>query len=125
MSKFPVLTEGRHPTEFILTEANGQRSRDNAYLADPVTITVGQPLKKTVEATTDKFATYIPATVGADCHALALYGGTSNAVDGLRISVITRDAEVNYKLINWGAMSSAEKQAGLTALAARGIIARD
>jgi hypothetical protein len=110
MSKYPVLTSGRNPTEFVLTEANGQRSRDNAYLAHPVTITVGQPLQKTAEATTDKFATYVPATAGANCHAVALYGGTStDAVEGLRISIISRDAELNYKLINFGSHRTLER----------------
>lgn len=125
MSKYPIVYSGRNTAEFVLSEAQGQRSRDNAYLADPVTVTVGMPLKKTVEATTDKFATYTVAAVGADCHALALYAGTSVAVEGLKIAVLSRDAEVNFKLVNWGAMSNAEKAAGVTALAARGIIVRD
>ena len=28
-----VLTEGRHPGEFLMTEANGQRSRENITIA--------------------------------------------------------------------------------------------
>jgi hypothetical protein len=121
---FPVLTEGTHTAEFILSEANGHRSRGNAYLADPVTVAVGQPLKKTAEATTDKPATFVVATTGANCDALAIYAGKSVPVDGLRISVIERDAEVNGRLVAWGALSTAEQVAGATQLATKGIIVR-
>jgi hypothetical protein len=124
MSKYPVLMEGAHTAEFILSEASGQRSRDNAYFVDPTTIRVGQPVKKTVGATTDTPATYVPATVGADCEALAIYAGVSSSGEGLRLSVISRDAEVNARLIYWGNMSSAEQIAGATKLATFGIIAR-
>jgi len=121
---YPVVTEGVHNTEFILSEANGHRSRDNAYLADPITIVAGTPLQKTAAATTDRPATYVVATTGANTQALALYSGKSVPVDGLRIAVLARDAEVNLRLINWGAMSEAEKVIGITTLATQGIICR-
>lgn len=124
MSEFPVLVELPHPAEFVLTEANGERSRDNAHIAAPATVFIGSPLKKTAEATTDQLATYVLAAAGADCHALALYAGTADPTNGLKISVISRDAEVNGRLINWGAMSQAEQVAGVTALAGNGIIVR-
>jgi hypothetical protein len=124
MSKYPVVYEGTHPAEFILTEANGQRSRDNAYFADPTTVKVGTPCKQTAAATTDTPATYVVATVGADCKALTIYGGASMSGEGLRVSIISRDAEVNGRCINWGAMSQAEQVAGVAALATVGIIVR-
>jgi hypothetical protein len=125
MSQFPIQTEGPHPGEFILSEANSERSRDNAYLAHPITIKVGTPLQKTAGATTDRPATYVVATTGANCNALAIYGGTStDAVNGLRVSIIARDAEVNGRLINWGAMSPAEQVIGAQTLAAAGIVTR-
>lgn len=51
-----TLTEGRHPVEFILSEANGNRSRDVANLIASQTITVGsmidqQPVIPEVVAT--------------------------------------------------------------------------
>jgi hypothetical protein len=124
MPQFPIKTEGAHAAEFILTEANGGRSRDNGYLADPITIAVGTPLQKTAGATTDRPATYVVATTGANCQALAIYGGTSIPVDGLRIAVLARDAEVNGRLINWGAMSPAEQVIGATTLLTAGIVTR-
>lgn len=125
MSQFPVLREGAHPAEFILTEANGERSRDNAYLAAPATVSVGQPLKRTAAATTDRPATFTVAAVGADCNALAIYGGVADPTAGLQISVISRDAEVNGKLLFWGTMSGAEQTAGIATLRAAGIVVRD
>jgi hypothetical protein len=124
MSKFPILTSGANPAEFILSEASGNRSRDNAYFADPSVVKVGQPVKKTAAATTDTPATYVVATVGADCQALAIYGGASSSGEGLRIAIIARDSEVNGRLINWGAMSGAEQVIGATTLGANGIIVR-
>jgi len=123
-SQFPILNEPHHTAEFILTEANGQRSRENAYLADPVTVTVGMPLKKTAAATLTQFATYVPAAAGADCDALAMYAGGSLPGQGLRISVIARDAEVNGNLITWGAITAPEQALGIVQLATHGIIVR-
>lgn len=39
-----TLTEGRHPGEFLLSEANFHRSRDNIEIAESQTITPGQLL---------------------------------------------------------------------------------
>jgi hypothetical protein len=122
--QWPPLTEKAHSAEFILSEANGQLSRDNAYLADPVTIVIGQPLKKTAPATSTLPATYVPAAVGADCNALAIYAGTSQPGVGLQIAVITRNAEVNGKLINWGAIITTEQALGIANLALTGIVVR-
>jgi hypothetical protein len=121
---FPILTETPHTAEFVLTEGNGNISRDGGYIADPATVLVGTPLKRTAAATTDKPATFTVATVGADCQALALYAGKTVPVDGLRIAVLARNAEVNGRLIAWGAMSTAEQIIGATTLAASGIIVR-
>ncbi|HEV8503711.1 MAG TPA: head decoration protein [Casimicrobiaceae bacterium] len=122
--QFTIFNEPHHTAEFVLTEANGQRSRANAYLADPVSVVVGQPLKQTVAPTATTPGTYVPAAVGADCQALALYAGGSNPTNGLRISVIVRDAEVNGNLIVWGAITAPEQAIGLQTLAAAGIIVR-
>jgi Bacteriophage lambda head decoration protein D len=121
---YPIMSEPHHPAEFILSEAAGQRSRENAYLADPVTVVVGQPLKQTVAPTATAFGTYIPAAAGADCHALALYSGGSLPGSGLKISILARDAEVNGNLIVWGAITAPEQAIALTTLASKGIIVR-
>lgn len=124
MSRFPLQTEQPHTAEFILSEATGNRSRDNANFADPSTVKVGQPCKKTAGATTDTPATYVLATVGADCQAIAIYGGSSTSGESLRIAVLARDCEVNGRLVNWGNMSPAEQVIGATTLETKGIIVR-
>jgi hypothetical protein len=121
---FAILTEPHHAAEFVLSEANGHLSRANAYLADPVTVTVGMPLKQTVAPTATTPGTYVPAAAGADCQALALYAGGSIPGQGLRIAVLVRSAEVNGNLITWGSITAPEQAIGLTTLAAAGIIAR-
>jgi hypothetical protein len=121
---FTTLAEPHHAAEFVLSEANGQRSRGNCYIADPATIYVGTLLKKTAEATATQPATYVVATVGADCHALALYAGGTIPGEGLRISAIVRDAEVNGNVLSWGAITVPEQAIGLATLAANGIIVR-
>jgi len=122
---FTPQNEPIHPAEFILSEANGQRSRGNAYIADPATILAGQMLKKTAEATTTQFATYVPAAVGADCNAIAIYSGGTIPGEGLRISIIVRDAEVNGKCLVWGAVTAPEQIIAAQTLAAAGIIIRN
>lgn len=121
---FVTLNEPHHSAEFILSEANGQRSRGNAYFADPTTIYVGMPVKMTAPPTATQPATYVPAAVGADCNALCIYAGGTIPGEGLRTAVIVRDAEVNAKLISWGAITAPEQVIGLTTLAAAGIIGR-
>jgi len=121
---FPIQTEGAHTAEFILSEASGNRSRDNAQFADPTTLKVGQPVQKVSGATTDTPAIYSPATTGATCHALAIYAGASSSGSPLRIAILARDAEVNARLINWGALSPAEQVIGAQTLEGKGIICR-
>ena len=123
-SSYPTFAETAHAAEMILTEANGQRSRAYAYLADPVTIKIGQPLKQTVAPTSTTPGTFVPAAVGADCSAIAIYGGTSNPTNGLRIAVLVRDCEINGYQINWGAITVPEQAIGLATLATAGIIVR-
>jgi hypothetical protein len=118
------MQEPHHAAEFILSEANGQRSRGNAYIADPATIYVGTPLKQTAPATTTQPPTYVVAAAGADCQALSLYAGGTIPGEGLRVAVLVRDAEVNGNLLNWGALAPAEQTIAVQTLAAAGIIVR-
>ena len=121
---YPVLMQHQAPTEFVLSEANGQRSRGNCYLADPVMVYSGSLLKQTAPETQLMPPTYVLATAGADADAIALYGGTSVPVDGLRISAIVRDAEVNKHCITWAPLAGAEIDAAIAQLATKGILCR-
>jgi hypothetical protein len=121
---YPLFNEGAHPAEMILTEANGQRSRAYAYFAPGTTIKIGQPVKQTVAPTSTTPGTFVPAAVGADCSAIAIYGGVADATNGLRIAVLVRDCEINGYQISWGAITVPEQAIGLATLAAAGIIVR-
>ena len=122
---YPVLQQHQAPTEFILSEANGQRSRGNCYLAHPVTVYSGQLLKESAPATQLMPPTYILAAAGADADAIAMYGGVSNdAATGLRISAIVRDAEVNKHCVTWAPLAGAEIDAAIAHLATKGILCR-
>jgi hypothetical protein len=121
---FSQMFEPHHSAEFILTEANGQRSRGAGYFADPTTVYVGMPVKLTAPGTSNQPPTYVPATAGADCMALCIYAGGSIPGEGLRVALIVRDAEVNKNLISWGSITAPEQAIGITTLAAQGIIAR-
>ncbi len=121
---FPVMNEPHHSAEFILSEANGQRSRENAYIADPATVYVGTPVKKTAEATATQPATYVKAAAGADCEALCIYAGGTIPGEGLRVAIIARDAEVNGNCLTWGALAPAEQAIAAATLASKGIIIR-
>ena len=125
MPQFTTFTEGAHTAEFILSEASGGRSRDNALFTDPSTIYVGMPIKK-VAATSTTPERWTPSTgLGADCEALAIYGGVSSSGNDLRLAILTRDAEVNGNLIRWPTgMVPGEKVAGIAKLATFGIIVR-
>lgn len=111
----PTIYEGPHAAQFILTEANGQRSRDN------VEIPVGQVfLPGTI------LAAGVPAMSGADL-AIAIYGADTTAADAepVKIACIVRDAEVNRHAMAWpDGTTEAQIGAAATALAAQGIIVR-
>jgi hypothetical protein len=127
-----VLMEGRHPGEFLLSEANGQRSRE------AITIAAGSGIIApgavlgcyTSGANAGKYA-LAPATAADPdvghhvAIAVALYGCDTTASDQT-IAVIARDAEVNGAILSYASsVDDATKRAAKAAqLAAVGIIVR-
>lgn len=125
--QFTVQVESMpHAAGFVLSEANGQLSRDNGNFVGPVTIVVGQPVAISAPAAGLVPPTYIPVvtTAGATCAGLALYGAVIAAGTSQYLSILSRSAEVNSKLINWGTLLAADQTAVITALAAKGVIFR-
>lgn len=120
-----VLTEGRHPAEMILSEANGQRSRGAALMLGPVTIRPGQVLRK-VAATTDVAENYVVITANTQGDAIALYGCVTVTGENAAIAILMRDAEVNGHCIEYpSGYTDADKLAVMTKLATLGIIVRN
>jgi hypothetical protein len=121
-----VFNEGRGAGEFLLSEANGNRSRDVVTVASGAgVIAPGTVLGK---LTSGGKYTPSPAT-GSDgsqtAVAVALYGCDATSADQ-KVVVIARDAEVNTNLLAYASSvdDAAKKAAKATQLAAVGIIVR-
>ncbi|OYW51988.1 MAG: hypothetical protein B7Y80_21125 [Hyphomicrobium sp. 32-62-53] len=121
-----VFTEGLRPGEVLLTEANGQISREVGVIASGSGILApGTVLGK--NSTSGKYAPS-PAT-GTDgtqtAVAVALYGCDATSADQ-KITIIARDAEVKADyLVHHTSVNDAPKRAAkATQLAAVGIIVR-
>lgn len=121
-----VLTQGRNPAEFIMSEANGQLSRDNIVIVSGAGVV--KPGTVLGKITASGKYTPSPAT-GADGSqtgvAICIYGCDATSADQ-KVSAITRNAEVNGKTLEYGATvnDDAKKLAKATQLAAVGIIVR-
>lgn len=126
-----TLTEGQHTGEFILSEANGTRSRDSA------TVTVAAATKLEAGHVLAKLSadgSYVEydnvGTDGSEEAAGILYGELDNS-DGeaeadFTATVIARDAEVSKSDLQWNSgVDAAGKTAAYADLAGVGIIARD
>lgn len=126
MTKF---TEGRHPGEFILSEANFHRSRGKVTIAsgsgvfEPGTvigkITAGGKYAPSPAAET-------PGIEGAETAlAVTIYGGDATNAD-VEVTVIERDAEVKGFALEYDASvnDDTKKAAKATQLKAIGVIVR-
>jgi hypothetical protein len=121
-----VLVETRHPGEFILSEANGQRSRDVITIASGAGIIAPGTVLGKVTASGKYVASAVGASDGSQVPAaIAIYGADASASD-ISVSAILRDAEVNGKCLTYHADRDqpTEKAAANTALAALGVIVR-
>ena len=113
--------EGPHPASFILSEAQGQRSRDNRTIGEnqdfaPGTIVTGGPDVPNVPWTT--------GVIGPGA-AITIYGVKTGAGEQVDVAVISRDAEVNRHCIAWpDGTTEAAKDTAAADLAALGIIVR-
>lgn len=127
-----VFNEGRQPSEFLISEANGQRSRDNITIASGSGIIApGSVLGMfTSGANAGKYSlapnTAADPDVGNQTAvAVALYGCDATSADQT-IAVIRRDAEVNGKTLTFHSTvnDAAKRATKATQLAAAGIIVR-
>ncbi|MGX1151443.1 head decoration protein [Bradyrhizobium ottawaense] len=99
----PTFNEGRHPAEFLLSEANGQRSRGNITIGQNQTIVPGQVVGKITAS--GQYIAHDPAAADGSqvAAALALYGAVTGAGATAAISAIVREAEVNGKTLTYKA----------------------
>lgn len=119
-----TLTEGLYTAEFLLTEANGKRSREVVTIAEGENLAAGAVVGIVTED--GEYAAYDNAAdTGIEDAAGVLYAAV-DATDGAKQGVvIVRDAEVNDSLLQWADdQDSTAQDAGKADLAALGIIAR-
>jgi hypothetical protein len=121
-----VLIEARHPGEFLMTEANGQRSRESITIASGAGIIAPGTVLGKVTASGKYIASAVGASDGSqNPTAINIYGGDATSAD-IVVAAIVRDAEVNGHCLVYHADRDqpAEKAAADVALAAIGIIVR-
>lgn len=119
-----TLTEGYHAGEFIVSEANGTRSREVVTIIEGQNLVAGAVLGQIT--TGGKYTELDPdAEDGSEVAAAVLYDAvdaTDGDTDGV---IIARDAEVNGAEITWPTgISGPETTAATAELAAAGIIVR-
>jgi hypothetical protein len=117
-----AFTDGPRTAEFLLTEANGWRSRDK------VTVTVGAntvlPAGTVLEISAGKHIKLADSTNAAAVLYSELRNDTGSGVD-MQGVVINRDAEIRTSSLTWPTgWVAANYAASLTALKALGLIAR-
>jgi hypothetical protein len=121
-----ALVEARHPGEFILSEANGQRSREAITIASGAGIIAAGTVLGKVTAGGKYIVSAVGATDGSQTPAAINIYGTDASTADAEVSAIVRDAEVNGKCLTYHADRDepAEKAAANTALATLGVIVR-
>jgi hypothetical protein len=117
-----VLTESSHAGEFLLSEANGNRSRENVTVVSGQVLDAGTVVGKVTA--TGKYAIYsngasdgTEVAAGVLLNAVDASGGDTDGV------IIARDAEVIADSLIFESGGTATT-AGIADLAAIGIIAR-
>jgi hypothetical protein len=124
-----TVSEGFHAREFIISEANGDRSREEVTLLTPAAdvtwapgtvlgiVTASGKYTPVVEAATDGRETPAAILVNEEVWAAA---GADRAG-----AIVRRDAEVHGDELTWpGTYDAANITAGIATLAALGIIVR-
>ena len=118
-----TLTESTHAGEYILSEANGERSRESGV------VTGGDYPAGTVlgRVTADgKLTAHDPGGAGGVENAVAvLYGAVDASTADADGAITARDSEVDDGLLAWPAgISVGDKSDAIASLAGAGIIVR-
>lgn len=113
-----ILTQGKRTAEFLLSEANGQRSRAAVTLAIGAEALPPGQLLGFVSAS-GEFAPYTPgADDGSQTAVAVLYAGAPASAEAQPVTAIVLDAEVAE------ARLTGFDEAARTTLFARGIVVR-
>lgn len=117
-------TEGAHPGEFIVSEANGNRSRDVATLVAGQNLAAGAVLGLIGSGgDAGKYSAYDDGNSDGTETAVAILYAATDATDAdTECTIIARDAEVNGETLAFA--SGVDEAGAIVDLAAEGIIVR-
>lgn len=118
-----VFNEGRHTAEFLVSEANGHRSREAATVAAGAAPGLVAGTVLGVLSAGGNHVALDPGKLdGSQTAAAILFEG---AVGTVQRTVIRRDAEINGEHLVWPiGINSGQKSTAIGQLAALGIIVR-
>lgn len=119
-----MMQETTRAAEFLASEANGDRSRDQITVANTKDLPPGTVLGQIT--TSGKYKQHDPdATDGTETAAAVLYDWAEAASGDVRAVGIARDAVVvRQALLFASGMGQGDKDAAVDALAERGIVSR-
>lgn len=123
-----VFTETRHTAEFILSEANGQRSRANGTVASGEDLAAGTVVQDNGSGKLVAFTATKNTAGDLITEAAGILIGAVDATGGdVAAAYIARDAEVNLNLLTYPAetTSGGEKAATTASLAKLGVVTRE
>lgn len=123
-----TVTEGYYRGEFVMSEANGTRSRETVTIASGAGVLAAGTVLGKITAS-GKYVLHDPVTPASDGSqnaAAILYGRTDATSADAPAVAIVRDAEIAKGALAWkSGATNTHKTNAYTALAALGVIARD
>jgi hypothetical protein len=118
-----VLTETRHRGEFLISEANGHRSRETVTMVSGTAALVAGAVLGKVTAS-GKYQDYDQAeSNGAETAVAVLLDDCDASAADAECVAVVRDAEVNKGALGW--ITGADEAGAYVDLAGVGIICRD
>lgn len=119
-----VKTEGYHAGHFMVSDANGRRSREEITIAEGQVLKAGAVLALNTD--TGKYEAYSNDGTSVTAAAAAILWDNVDATDGdVQATAIVRDAEVNLAELQFGdGEDTGDREAAIADLKALGIIAR-
>ena len=118
-----VLIEGKHPGEFLVSEGNGDISRDLITLITGQKLNGGAVLGKITAS--GKYTAIAPAAAdGSQTGAAILYANTDATAADKACVAIDRNATVNGQELDYGTLSTPQIAQANLDLAAKNIIVR-
>jgi len=120
----PILTEGTHAGEFIVSEANGNRSREAVTIVSGQNLVAGAVVGRITAS--GKYAELDPAAVdGSEVAAGVLFDAVDASTADANGVLVARDAEVNAGELVWKTgMTDPEIATATAELVTLGVISR-